>query len=79
MWAENDFSKRSQENPFLQNIDMYGDMDKKLLFPNDSKQERTNIGLADSLIPSSFIYFIYMGCTGPCGSSNIIFGNHVYS
>ena len=31
------------------------------------KQVRTNIGLADTLIPSS------------CDSSKIIYGNHVYS
>ena len=43
------------------------------------KQVRTNIGLADTLIPSSFINFSYMGGTGPCDSSKIIFGNHVYS
>ena len=33
------------------------------------KQVRTNIGLADTIIPSSFIYFIYlayMGGIGPC-------------
>ena len=38
------------------------------------KQVRTNIGLADTLIPSSFIYLIYMGGTGPCDSIKIIFG-----
>ena len=43
------------------------------------KQVRTNIGLADTLIPSSFIYFIYMGGTGPCDSIKIIFGYHVNS
>ena len=43
------------------------------------KQVRTNIGLADTLIPSSFIYFIYMEGTGPYDSIKIIFGNHVYS
>ena len=43
------------------------------------KQVRTNIGLADTLMPSSFIYFIYIGGTGPCDSSKIIFGIHVYS
>ena len=31
------------------------------------------------LILSSFIYFTYMGGTGPCDSSKIIFGNHFYS
>ena len=45
----------------------------------NKKQVRTNIGLADTLIPSSFIYFIYMGGTGPYDASKIIFGNHVYS
>ena len=43
------------------------------------KQVRTNIGLADTLIPSSFIYTIYMGGTGPCDSMQIIFVDHVYS
>ena len=38
------------------------------------KQVKTNTS-----IPSSFIHFIYMGGTGPCDSSKIIFGNHVYS
>ena len=40
---------------------------------------RTNISLVDTLIPSSFIYFIYMGGTGLCDLSKVIFGNHVYS
>ena len=40
------------------------------------KQVRTNIGLADSLIPSSFIYLMYMGGTGSCDSIKIIFGYH---
>ena len=43
------------------------------------EQVRTNIGLADTLIPSSFIYLIYMGGTGPCDSFKIIFGYHVNS
>ena len=43
------------------------------------KQVRTNIGLADTLIPSSFIYLIYMGDAGPCDSIKIIFGYHVNS
>ena len=43
----------------------------------NSKQLRTNISLADTLMPCSFIYFIYMEATGPCDSSKIIFGNHV--
>ena len=43
------------------------------------EQVRTNIGLADTLIPSSFIYLIYMGGTGPCDSIKIIFGYHVNS
>ena len=43
------------------------------------KQVRTNIGLADTLIPSSFINFSYVGGNGPCDSSKIIFGNHAYS
>ena len=43
------------------------------------KQVRTNIGLADTLIPSSFLYLIYMGDTGPCDSIKIIFGYHVNS
>ena len=36
------------------------------------KQVRTNIGLADTIIASSLIYFIYMGGTGPCDSINIL-------
>ena len=44
-----------------------------------SKQVRTNIGLADTLIPSSFIYLIYMGGTRPCDSIKIIFRDHVNS
>ena len=41
------------------------------------------IGLADTLkilrmITSSFNYFTYMKGTGPCDSSKIIFGNHVF-
>ena len=40
---------------------------------------RKVIGLTDTLIPSSFLYFIYMGGTGPCDSIKIIFGNHVYN
>ena len=43
------------------------------------KQVRTNIGLTDNLIPSSFIYLIYMGGTGPCNSIKIIFGYHFNS
>ena len=43
------------------------------------KQVRTNMGLAYTLIPSSFLYLIYMGGTGPCDSIKIIFGNRVYS
>ena len=42
-------------------------------------QVRTNIGLADTLIPSSFVYIIYIGSTGPRYSIKIIFSNHVYS
>ena len=49
------------------------------IFENIKKQLRTNIGLANTLILSSFIYLIYMEGTGPCDSSKIIFGNHVYS
>ena len=52
---------------------------KNNFFKVISKQVRTNIGLADTLIDSSFKCFIYMGGTGPCDSSKIIFGNHVYS
>ena len=37
-----------------------------------NKQVRTNNGLADTLIPSSFIYLVYMGGTGPCDSIKII-------
>ena len=43
------------------------------------KQVRTNIGLADTLIPSSFLYLIYMGGTGSCDSIKIIFGYHINS
>ena len=42
------------------------------------KQVRTNIGLADTLIPS-FLYLIYMGGTGPCDSIKTIVGYHVNS
>ena len=42
-------------------------------------QVRTNIGLADTLILSSFIYLIYMGGTGPCDSIKNIFGYHANS
>ena len=45
----------------------------------ERRQVRTNIGLADTLIPSSFIYFSYMGGNEPCDSPKIIFVNHVYS
>ena len=47
----------------------------KNFFNLDKKQVRTNIGLADTLIPSSFLYLIYMGGTGPCGPMTIIFGS----
>ena len=47
--------------------------------PNHIKQVRTNIGLADTLIPSSFIYLIYMGGTGPCGPMTIIFDSVIKS
>ena len=47
--------------------------------PLKLKQVRTNIGLSDTLIPSSSIYLIYMGGTGPCDSIKIIFGYHVNS
>ena len=43
------------------------------------QQVRTNIGLADTLIPSSFIYLIYMAGTGACDSIKIILGYHVNS
>ena len=43
------------------------------------KHVRTNIGLAATLISSSFIYFIYIAGTGPCDSSQIILANHDYS
>ena len=42
-------------------------------------QVRTYIGPVDTLIPSSFNQFTYMGGTGPRVSSKIIFRNHVYS
>ena len=35
------------------------------------------IGLAHTLIPSSFIYLIFMGGTGPCDSIKIILGYHI--
>ena len=53
--------------------------DKTLSNKNIYKQVRTNIGLADTLIHSSFIYLIYMEGTGPCDSIKIIFGYHVNS
>ena len=46
------------------------------------KQVRTNNGLADTLIPSSFIYLIYMEGCGTFDTSdsiNIIFDYHVNS
>ena len=43
----------------------------------EEKQVRTNIGLADTLIPSSCIYLIYMGDTGNCDSFKIIFSYHI--
>ena len=43
------------------------------------KQVRTNIGLADTLIPSSFLVLIYMRGTGLYDSIKIIFGYHVNS
>ena len=46
--------------------------------PN-SKQVRTNIGLADTLKPSSFIYLMYMGGTGLGDAIKIICGYHVNS
>ena len=46
---------------------------------DEDEQVRTNIGLADTLIPSSFIYLIYTEGTGPCDSIKIIFGYHVNS
>ena len=42
-----------------------------------TKKVRTNIGLADTLIPSSVIYLIFMRRTGPCDLIKIIFGYHV--
>ena len=50
-----------------------------LLAVINQKQVGTNIGLADTLIPSSFLYLIYRGGTGPCDSIKIIFGYHVTS
>ena len=44
-----------------------------------NKQVRTNIGLDDTLILSSFLYLIYMGGTGRCDSIKIIFGYDVNS
>ena len=41
------------------------------------KQVRTNIRLADTLIPSSVRYLIYVGGTGHCDLIKIIFGYHV--
>ena len=52
------------------------DLEKKRML---YQQVRTNIALADTLIPSSFLYLIYMGGTGPCNSIKIIFGYHVNS
>ena len=50
-----------------------------LTFFTKEKQVRTNIGLADTLIPSSVIYLIYIGGTGSCDLIKIIFGYHVNS
>ena len=44
-----------------------------------SEQVRTDIGLADTLIPSSFVYFNYMGGAGHCVSFKIIFGSLIKS
>ena len=60
-------------------IDSIFDFCCKNLLVLNIKQVRTNIGLADTLITSSFIYLIYIGGTGPCDSIKIIFGNLVYS
>ena len=49
-----------KERLFPRNIDIYGLMDKKPFFKMISKN------LADTLIPSSVIYLIFMGRTGPC-------------
>ena len=46
---------------------------------NKNEQVRTKIGLSDTLIPTSFIYLIYMGGTVPCDSIKIISGYHVNS
>ena len=43
------------------------------------KQVTTDIGLADTLIPSSVRYLTYMGGTRPCDLSKINFGYHVNS
>ena len=51
----------------------------KILTELLKKQVRTNIGLAATLIPSSVIYLIFMGRTGPCDLIKIIFGYHVNS
>ena len=51
----------------------------KRLQINEVVQLRSNIGLADTLRPSSFIYLIYIGGIGPCDSIKIIFGYHVNS
>ena len=52
------------------------DVDRRQI---EDKQVRTNIGLADTLIPSSVIYLIFMGRSGPCHLIKIIFGYHVNS
>ena len=64
----------AEKHCFPQNI--FGDIGKNRFCQTDLKQVRTNIGLADTLIPSLFIYLIYMG-TGPYDSIKIIFGYHV--
>ena len=46
---------------------------------SNAKQVRANISLADTLIPSSFLYLIYMGGPGPCGPMTIIFRSVIKS
>ena len=58
------------QNTTIQNI-----QNKGHLYIFNKKQVRTNIGLADTLIPFSFIYLIYMGDTGPWEPMTIISGS----
>ena len=78
-WQKLLFLSNIRKDIFIEMFVIFDYIGKKQFFQRDIKQARTKIGLADTLIPSSFIYLIYMGGTGPCDSINIIFGYHVNS